>query len=374
VMHSPGGRHSMPDRTPLLFPQSVIEVRLTRAGDAYATAVRIACEHDEWRRAPYALHLPTVITSILPRNSHRHQSRMRGRSLDSVTVTLREIAELVAHDRLRRSLPGLDWGRVHASHRHCRMKEEMLAEVRGLETRSHQKRGCIQCTSGENHLCCDDCQWPRLAMWVGVKAHDARSFVSRPPKLLCGVRRDDLGARSNCIHEVRDCGALLSADPAPEHAVAALLRIAAKRVARDRVPAIAECFCTTTDRRVVFIDLAFVGRRCDPSPHSVERFAERIGGEEAAAGELRPFFTHVVGSAEAGLPVHRCPAAKSGTGKNRDAQIASSRQLSFTKEPVHSDQLVLVEITVAQTAASLYHYDVQPIRRELRRDDASGSA
>ena len=74
----------------------------------------------------------------------------RGR-FDPIAIALRQTGKLVAHDSLRRTLPALDRRLVETHHGYRRVQKEMLAEVQRLEARSHQDRGRVEATRGDDH-------------------------------------------------------------------------------------------------------------------------------------------------------------------------------------------------------------------------------
>src|SRR6266404_243310 len=104
----------------------------------------------------------------------------------------------------------------------------MLSQMERLESRSHQQRRCLERAGGEHHTWRHDRDRSRLALGIGVRTFDAGHLSLALLELPRRVRRDDLCAGANRIHEVRRRRTLFPAYPAAEHAVAALRGIAAE--------------------------------------------------------------------------------------------------------------------------------------------------
>src|SRR5437868_128907 len=120
------------------------------------------------------------------------------------------------------------------------MEEEVLSEVERLESGSSENRRSLQCASGEDDARRRDRHRSSLALRIRVPALDASdlAFVQHQLRHREWCYHPCTGP--NRIQQVGRRRALLSADSAPEHAVAALRRIAAERIPRNHAPAVAE--------------------------------------------------------------------------------------------------------------------------------------
>src|SRR6266576_4117122 len=116
----------------------------------------------------------------------------------------------------------------------------MLSEVERLESGSGQNRRSLQCASGEDDARRRDRHRSSLALRIRVCALNASDLAFAQEQLRYREWRDHPRTGTNRIQQVGRRRALLSAHSAPEHAVAALRRIAAERISSDHAPAVAE--------------------------------------------------------------------------------------------------------------------------------------
>src|SRR5688500_13281622 len=89
------GSHAVSEEALFLFAEPVLEVRVTGAGDAYASRIRVARENDKRSGESHALHIATVLAGARPRNSHRRKPGVRGDRLDPVAVAVGDASKLV---------------------------------------------------------------------------------------------------------------------------------------------------------------------------------------------------------------------------------------------------------------------------------------
>src|SRR5207249_1013948 len=85
------------------------------------------------------------------------------------------------------------------------------------------------------------------------------------------------------VGEIRHRRALLTAVPAPEHAVPALRRVAAPRVSRYRAPRPAKLLTAAAQRRVALVDGTLPGANAQPVTDALERAREALLDEEMTA-------------------------------------------------------------------------------------------
>src|SRR4029078_9928906 len=300
---------------------------------------------------------------------------MRRCCLETKSKVALEPRKLPAQDRLRRTGPWRDRVGVHTRDCARRVNIEIPAQRRVRETGPLEECGRFESTGACYHE-----RRPDLDVFENTVQ---RTRGRRDTDDLAALDENTLGAalgddrrRTPTLHrlEKRCNRRLLSADATSEGTVTALATVTAPRIPFDHFPRIPEFFAAATDRLVVRVYIAFVGRYPESTADLIQRLCELLAREQLALRPLRPLVANVVRRTETCLPVHRRASAQGSAGEDRDAQIARRRQTALIVELLDSIQLALRKLRRLISGPSLEHDRPQSFHRELTGDCPTAGA
>src|SRR5215210_7400159 len=139
---------------------------------------------------------------------------MRGRGLDPVPVTFRDIAELVTDNGLRRASPGLDWVSIQSGHCYGWMQIQVAPEMCRSYARTHQERGGLQRSGREHYSARDDLHGACVSIGISNDSFHTRRSTVALHQPASREWRYDPRARTNRVKNVGVDRALLSPNPA----------------------------------------------------------------------------------------------------------------------------------------------------------------